>query len=81
MGLDVSPLGLVAPLVAVPVRRGTPRVAPGTRLPAAAPIAVACDEARTPLEVTATLQAAPRGKKAHLSIARGSGRWLVVTRR
>jgi gamma-glutamyltranspeptidase/glutathione hydrolase len=80
-GLDVSALGLVAPLVAIPVRRGTPRVAPGTRLPAAAPVAVACDEAGAPLEVMATLQAAPRARKAHLSIARGSGRWLVVTRR
>ena len=80
-GLAVPALGLVAPLVAVPVRRGTPRVAPGTRLPAAAPIAIVCDEAKAPLEVTATLQAAPRAHKAHLSIARGSGRWLVVTRR
>jgi len=80
-GLDVPALGLVAPLGATPVRRGTPRVTPGQRLPAAAAIAVSCDEANAPCEVTATLQAAPRGKKAHLSVARGSGRWLVVTRR
>lgn len=80
-GLDVPALGLVAPLAAVPVRRGTPRVTPGTRLPAFTPIAIACDDSGTPVEVTATLQAGPRSQKSHLSIARGSGRWLVVTRR
>lgn len=79
-GLDVPVLGLVAPLAATPVRRGMPRVTPGQRLPAAAPIAVVCDEANAPCEVIATLQTAPRGKKLHLSIARGVGRWLVVTR-
>jgi gamma-glutamyltranspeptidase/glutathione hydrolase len=80
-GLEIAPLGLVAPLAATPVRRGTPRVTPGTRLPAAAPLAILCDEAGAPFEVTATLQAAPRAKKAHLSVARGAGRWLVATRR
>ncbi len=80
-GLEVAALGLVAPLVAVPVRRGTPRVAPGTRLPASAPLAILCDEAGAPFEVTATLQAAPRAKKAHLSVARGEGRWVLATRR
>lgn len=79
-GLDVPALGLVAPLGATPVRRGTPRVTPGQRLPASAAVAVLCDEAYAPCEVTATLQAAPRAKKLQLSVARGTGRWLVVTR-
>jgi hypothetical protein len=80
-GLDVPALGLVAALGAVPVRRGTPRVAPGTRLAAFAPVAITCDESGAPFEVTATLQDGPRARKSHLSIARGSGRWLVPTRR
>jgi hypothetical protein len=79
-GLDVPALGLVAPLAATPVRRGTRRVPPGQRLPASAAIAIVCDEGGVPLEVTAALQAAPRAKKKHLSVARGVGRWVVVTR-
>jgi gamma-glutamyltranspeptidase/glutathione hydrolase len=80
-GLEVPALELVAPLAAVPVRRGTPRVTPGTRLSAFTPIAIACDDTGTPVEVTASLQAGPRAHKSHLSVARGEGRWLVVTRR
>ncbi|HWP04398.1 MAG TPA: hypothetical protein VNN72_01590 [Polyangiaceae bacterium] len=80
-GLDVPALGLVAALGAVPVRRGTPRVSPGARIPAFAPVAIACDDNGVPVEATATLQAGPRSRKSHLSIARGSGRWLVPTRR
>jgi len=80
-GLDVTALELVAPLAAVPVRRGTPRVTPGTRLPAFTPVAIACDDTGAPVEVTATRQAGLRGPPLHLSVARGSGRWLVVTRR
>ncbi len=79
-GLEVPALGLVAPLGATPVRRGTPRVKPGQRLPAPAALMVICDDANAPCEVTATLQAAPRAKKVHLSVARGTGRWLVATR-
>ncbi len=80
-GLDVPALGLVAALSATPVRRGTRRVTPGERLPAAAPIAVHCDvETRAPFEVTATLQSAPRTKKQELSVARGEGRWVIATR-
>jgi gamma-glutamyltranspeptidase/glutathione hydrolase len=79
-GLEVPALGLVAPLGATPVRRGTPRVTPGQRLPAPAALAVICDEAHAPREVIATLQAARRAKKLHLSVARGAGRWLVATR-
>jgi gamma-glutamyltranspeptidase/glutathione hydrolase len=80
-GLEVPALGLVAALAAIPVRRGTPRVTPGARLPAFAPVAIACDEGGAPLAATASLQSGPRARKSHLSIARGSGRWLVVTRR
>jgi len=72
-GLDVPALGLVAALGAVPVRRGTPRVSPGARIPAFAPVAIACDDNGVPVEATATLQAGPRSRKSHLSIARGSG--------
>jgi hypothetical protein len=39
-GLPIAPLGLVAPLLATPVRRGETRERPGTRRPAAAPIAL-----------------------------------------
>ncbi len=80
-GLDVPALGLVAPLGATPVRRGTPRVRPGQRLPAPAALAVLCDEANAPCEVTAMLQETPRAKKTQLSVARAAGRWVVATRR
>lgn len=79
-GLDVPALGLVAALGAVPVRRGTPRVTPGARVMAFAPVAIVCDENSVPREATVTLQAGPRARKSHLSIARGTGRWLVPTR-
>lgn len=42
-GLKVEPLELEAPRLAVPVRRGVPRVSPGTYLPVAAPIALMLD--------------------------------------
>ncbi|HEV8550185.1 MAG TPA: hypothetical protein VGQ57_14170 [Polyangiaceae bacterium] len=79
-GLAVPALGLVAALGAVPVRRGERRVSPGERLPSAAPIAIACDDAGAPIEATATFQAGPHAKKSHLSVARGSGRWVIATR-
>lgn len=79
-GLPVPGLGLVAALGAVPVRRGTPRVSPGTRLPAFAPVAILCDDGAAPLEATVSVQSGPRARKSQLSIARGAGRWLVVTR-
>jgi hypothetical protein len=80
-GLAVPALELVLALSGTPVRRGTRRVTPGERLPAAAAIAVHCDgETTAPFEVTATIQSAPRAKKHDLSIARGSGRWVVATR-
>lgn len=39
-GVEVEELGVRAPLLAEPVRRGEPRVTPGTPRPAAAPIAL-----------------------------------------
>jgi gamma-glutamyltranspeptidase/glutathione hydrolase len=39
-GLPIPALGLVAPAIAAPVKRGQPRVRPGEPLPAAAPIAL-----------------------------------------
>jgi gamma-glutamyltranspeptidase/glutathione hydrolase len=39
-GLPIEPLGLVAPLLAIPVRRGETRERPGSRRAAAAPIAL-----------------------------------------
>lgn len=44
-GVPVEELELEAPAAAVPVRRGVPRVAPGTVLPAPAPVAITLDEA------------------------------------
>jgi hypothetical protein len=80
-GFEVPMLELVAALGAVPVRRGEPRVTPGSRVPAAAAVSIRCDAAGAPNEVQAVLQAAPRAKKAELSIARGTGRFVVATRR
>lgn len=44
-GLRIEALDLIAPLLAVPVRRGETRVSPGTRLAAAAPITLKGDVA------------------------------------
>ncbi len=56
-GLVLPELELEVPTVAVPVKRGVPRLAPGTRLPAPAPIAIVSGEAG-PLEVIAYPSAA-----------------------
>ena len=57
------------------------RVRAGVRqLVIAVPVAIVCAEGGAPLEATATLQSGPRARKSHLSVARGNGRWLVVTR-
>ena len=77
--LDVPALELVASLAAIPVRRGTPRVKPGERLPAAAGLAVYCDDNHAPSEVTVTVQSPTRAKKRTLSVARGEGRWVIAT--
>ena len=47
-GVAVDELELVAPLLAVPTLRGVPRVAPGTPLPSAAPIAIELDAGGAP---------------------------------
>jgi len=74
-GIALDELELTAAFGAVPVRRGEPRVRPGERLPAPAPVTIRCDAALSPLEVRVR-----REPKAHrtLSIARGIGRWLEV---
>jgi len=50
-GLTLPGAELVAPFAAQPVRRGVPRVRPGTPLPAAAPIAVVEEHERVELVV------------------------------
>lgn len=45
-GLHFAEVDLIAPLNAVPVRRGVPWTAPGTALPAAFPVALVADEGR-----------------------------------
>ncbi|HET7545571.1 MAG TPA: hypothetical protein VFK05_37145 [Polyangiaceae bacterium] len=52
-GLEIDDLALLAPYVAVPTQRGVPRQAPGSSLPAPAPIAVRCNEGGVPVEVCA----------------------------
>ena len=53
-GIPVEELELVAPLVASPTLRGVPRVAPGTPLPSAAPIAIELDASGAPAAVWCT---------------------------
>lgn len=52
-GIPVDELDLEAPPVAVPVKRGVARVAPGTRLPCPAPIAIRLDASGNAVEVIA----------------------------
>lgn len=52
-GLYVEELELSAPLLATPTMRGVPRVAPGTTIPAAAPIWISYDAAGAPNELWA----------------------------
>jgi hypothetical protein len=52
-GFPLEDLELEAPLVAVPVRRGVARIAPGARLPSPTPIAVRRNEAGAAVEVIA----------------------------
>jgi hypothetical protein len=56
--LYVEELELSAPLLAAPTLRGVPRVAPGSAIPAAAPIWISYDAAGSPYE----LWAAPTAK-------------------
>src|SRR5450432_3804027 len=52
-GLELEDLALLAPFIAVPTQRGVPRQAPGSALPAPAPIAVRCNAEGVPVEVCA----------------------------
>ena len=52
-GLELDDLALLAPFVAVPTQRGVQRQAPGSALPAPAPIAVRCNAEGVPVEVCA----------------------------
>jgi hypothetical protein len=56
----------------VPTQRGVPRQAPGSSLPAPAPIAVRCNEAGVPVEVCAEpgSRALSFGSPPRLSITR-----------
>lgn len=54
-GLSVEELELLLPLDAVPVRRGMPRVAPGTLLPAPTPLGIELSEADVPQLATVSL--------------------------
>ena len=71
-GLEFDDLALLAPYVAVPTQRGVQRQAPGSSLPAPAPIAVRCNEAGVPVEVCAEpgSRALKFGSPPRLSITR-----------
>lgn len=78
-GLRVDALELVAPLAATPVERGRPRVRPGERIPARAPLAVVCDAASAPREVRVMQHPAKEGASP-LRITRDASRWVNATR-
>jgi len=71
-GLELDDLALLAPFVAVPTQRGVPRQAPGSPLPAPAPIAVRCNSEGVLVEVCAEpgARALNFGVPARLSITR-----------
>jgi len=71
-GLEIDDLALLAPYVAVPTQRGVPRQAPGSSLPAPAPIAVRCNADGVPVEVCAEpgARALSFGSPPRLSITR-----------
>ncbi len=70
--LYVEELELSAPMLAVPTLRGVPRVAPGSAIPAAAPIWISYDAASAPYE----LWAAPGAR----DIAEANARRLGIRR-
>jgi hypothetical protein len=77
-GLAVDALGLVAPLGATPVERGTPRVRPGEPIACSAPLAIGLDESGAPNETRVSARA---GKRARVfCITRSEGRWLEAKR-
>jgi hypothetical protein len=81
-GLPIPALELIAAQCAVPVRRGEPRVRPGTRLPEPSPAAIRCDETGSPLEVAIAPLARhfdPRARPL-LTISRQAARWVEASR-
>jgi len=71
-GFELEDLALLAPLAAVPTQRGVPRQAPGSALPAPAPIAVRCNADGVPVEVCAEpgARAVNYGSPSRLSLVR-----------
>jgi hypothetical protein len=54
-GIDIDELELVAPRAAVPVKRGVPRVQPGSLLPSAVWLSVLATSAGVPQEIVGDL--------------------------
>jgi hypothetical protein len=79
-GIPIDELEVEAPPMAVPVRRGVPRVAPGGSLAAPAPIAIRVDESGVPLEVVAA-PAAGRLTPEVLAKAKLRVKWDAKARR
>jgi hypothetical protein len=73
-GISVPELGVMAPLGAIPVQRGVPRIAPGRRLSSPAPIAVLRGEGSGAVEVLADPGA------EHLNLASPSAQCLSIRR-
>lgn len=71
-GQWVEELEMWAPLVATPVRRGVPRVTPGTRIPAPAPAAVRWESGQGPVE----LLVEPESARLDISTPAGP-RWAL----
>jgi hypothetical protein len=80
--LTLDELELTAPLGGVPVQRGVPRLAPGKRLPAPAPIALRAEGG-----VCVEVLAEPKGervsgrKAARLTLSRDPATRFVVSSR
>ncbi len=79
-GVAVDEIEVEAPPVAQPVLRGVTRVAPGSPLPAPAPIGIRVDEAGLPLELAAA-PSALRPSAETLATAKLRLRWDAQTRR
>ncbi len=73
-GLSVPELGVMAPLGAIPVQRGVPRIAPGRRLSSPAPIAVLRGDGSEAVEVLADPGA------DHLNLGSPSAQSLSIRR-
>ncbi len=69
-GLRLRDFEVDLPKLAVPVRRGVPRVAPGSPLPAPAPLAIRRNAAGQTVEVVASPHSLTLGEEPELSIRR-----------